>query len=411
MGHHDDSAALIARLEAAERTIETMRARAHELDGAMDAFLAVVSHELRSPLSAILTWARILRTGRLDAGRTETALQTIERSARLQVRLIEDLLDASRMMSGKLFLEPGVVDLRGVVAAAVERARPAAHAKDVTVSVEVAAAAVVYGDEARLDQVLDNVLSNAVKFTPDGGHVGVVLDTVEGDARVTVRDTGPGIAADFLPHVFERFRQADTSSTRRHGGLGLGLAIVRHLVELHGGSIAAANRPEGGAALTLRLPLHAAARDGLRTGGTAVPYDDAGAAHLRGVRVLVVDDDADAAQAIAAALELHGAEVRTAASAQAALEAVAAAVPDVLVTDIAMPDADGYDFLQRLRAPDGGRPAVPAIALTGYAGPADRDRALAAGFAVHLAKPVAPEDLVATIRKLLAADAPRPGRR
>jgi PAS domain S-box-containing protein len=381
--------------------------RAHDVaaaaNQAKDDFLAILSHELRSPLSAILTWARMLRLGRLDDGRTATALETIERSARLQVRLIEDLLDVSRIVSGKLGLERGVVELRDVVTASVESARGAAQARRIAVDTTLAAPyAVVRGDAARLEQIVDNLLSNAIKFTPEGGRIAVRLETAGSVARLTVTDSGPGIPAAFLPHMFDRFRQADTSSTRRHGGLGLGLAIARHLVDMHGGAIAAENRPQGGAVFSVELPLDQGAAATSRPGPAAPPLDRGGElADLRGVRVLVVDDDSDAQQAIAVILELSGAEVATATSAATALVAVTERRPDVLVTDIGMPDADGYDFMRRLRDHVAGD-AIPAVALTGYASPADRDRALAAGFAVHLAKPVPPEELIDTVRQLVA---------
>jgi PAS domain S-box-containing protein len=386
------------RRDAAERG----RAEAEAANRAKDDFLAIVSHELRSPLSAVLTWVHVLRSGRLDASRMDHALETVERSVRLQVRIIEDLLDVSRIVSGQLALDLTTIELPTVVEAAIEGVRGTAEAKGIRLECALESENVaVRGDSARLDQVLNNLLSNAVKFTAEGGTIRIALQRVGTIARLVVRDTGPGILPEFLPYVFHHFRQADTSSTRRHGGLGLGLSIVRHIVELHGGSVSAENAIDGpGAVFTISLPVDLSSLDRVRGKRPQAPGDDA--RDLTGIRVLVVDDDESARDAFAAALTAWGADVLTAASAGEALQTLAEGqAADVLISDIAMPGADGYSLLRRVRAPDAAeRGLIPAIAISGYASPADRQRAMAAGFQAHLAKPVEPDDLAATVARL-----------
>jgi signal transduction histidine kinase/ActR/RegA family two-component response regulator len=392
----------IAEREAALVKEQAARAEAEAANHAKDAFLATLSHELRSPLNAIFTWTQLLRSGKLAPARTAHALETIERNTRLQVRLIEDLLDVSRINAGKLSLELATVDLDAVTSAAVELLVPTAEATQVTLTVvPVSEPLIVRGDPARLQQVLSNLIANAIKFTPAGGRVEVRLTRREHEARVVVCDTGAGIAPEFLPHIFEPFRQADTSSTRAHGGLGLGLAIVHHLVEAHGGRITAESAGCGqGTTFTVALPREA----GLDAGRVAAverdqtPPDDS---VLRGVRVLVVDDDAGSQELIATVLAQSGAKVAIAGSARQALAMLEGDRPDVLLSDIAMPDEDGYSLLRRVRALSderGGR--IPAIALTAYAGGDERRRALAAGFARYLAKPVGGRQLVAVVAAL-----------
>ncbi|HEX8561068.1 MAG TPA: response regulator [Pyrinomonadaceae bacterium] len=401
-----ERARLLVREQAA-------RAEAEAANRAKDEFLATLSHELRTPLTAILGWSRLLRTGNLPDGAAAGALETIERNAKAQSQLIDDLLDVSRIITGKLRLDSRPVEIAGIIAAAVDSARPAARAKNIQLGVEMEPMpGPLLGDAGRLQQVAWNLLSNAIKFTPEGGRVSVRLGRAGARAEVTVEDTGQGIAAEFLPHVFDRFRQADGTTTRRHGGLGLGLAIARHLVELHGGSIRADSPGEGrGASFSVSLPLMnaPAGGDGAEAARGAGAASPAGRGGLEGLRVLVVDDETDTRELVAFALTASGAEVRTAARAAEALDALGAWAPDVLVSDIGMPDLDGYDFIRevRRREVDSGG-LLPAVALTAYAGVEDRRRAAAAGFQTHLAKPLDPGELVSVVAALVGRG---PGRR
>lgn len=367
-----------------------------------DEFLATVSHELRTPLTAILGWTHLLRSGR--PAQVARAIETIERNARAQARIIEDVLDVSRIITGKLGLRIERVNLRDVVQAALDTVRPAAEGKHVelvtTMDPTVGETA---GDPSRLQQVVWNVLSNAIKFTSKGGRVEVRLDRHESMIRLRVSDTGQGIRPDFLPHVFERFRQEDSASTRAHGGLGLGLAIVRHLVELHGGHVAADSGGEGlGATFTIMLPIRALTAQPAESESHAAAGEVVGAAaSLQGVRALVVDDDADARDLISALLEQHGAEVTAAPSARAALDVLEHWIPNVLVSDLGMPQEDGYSLIRNVRAVGTARGFwFPAVALTAYAQLADKTRALSAGFQAHVTKPVDPDSLVALIAQL-----------
>jgi len=381
------------------------RAAAEAASRAKDAFLATVSHELRTPLSPILAWARMLRQGNLGEEKTKRALEVIERCARSQAKLIEDLLDVSRIITGKLGLDVRPVQLAPVVQAAVEVVRPAAEAKGLTLRALLdSEAGAVAGDAERLKQVVWNLASNAVKFTPTGGHVEVQLAGVDGRVEIRVSDTGQGIPPDFLPQIFQRFEQADSTSTRAHGGLGLGLAIVRHIVELHGGTVRAESPGEGrGAVFTVRLPLPVAQagreleRRPPGSGASACPPE---IAPLDGVRVLVVDDEPDNNDVVGALLSSCGAEVRLAGSARLAIETLAEWRPDVLVTDIAMPNEDGYDLLASIRAQQGEQAEILAVALTAYASREDRIRLLSAGFQAHVPKPVDPTELTAVVANL-----------
>jgi len=374
---------------------------------AKDEFLATVSHELRTPLTAILGWARMLSDGNHEPARLHRGLTTIERNANAQAQLIEDILDVSRIISGKMRITMRPVDPRVVVMDAVDAVRPLAAAKGVRLHIELGGAKVpetVIADQDRLQQVVWNLLTNAIKFTPKSGSVEVRLAERDGALSVTVTDTGAGIAPEFLPHVFDRFRQDDATTTKKHGGLGLGLSIVRHLVELHGGTVSAQSEGPGrGATMVVRIPVHAA----------STPRDDAppaanGAGHeprrLDGVRALLVDDHRDARELVALVLEQSGATLVQAASAAAALEALEALDFDVVLSDIGMPGEDGYTFIQRLRA--AGASArnrdVPAVALTAYARAEDREHARAAGFQEHVAKPIEPRQLVQAVATLLA---------
>jgi signal transduction histidine kinase/ActR/RegA family two-component response regulator len=391
-----------------ERTAALERER--DANRLKDEFLATLSHELRTPLNAVLGWTRVLRTTQVDDRTRNRALESIERNARVQTRLIEDLLEVSRIVTGKLRLQIEQVDLAAIVDAAVEVVQPAATAKRQHLITRIdARPAMTTGDPNRLQQVVWNLLSNAVKFTPPGGQVLVTLDRRDGYV-VTVSDTGPGIEPQFLPHVFEPFRQADATATREHGGLGLGLAIAKRLVELHGGTIAARPGQAGrGTTVDVHLPsvidapppADAAAPLDLPSGGALPPP------MLRGVRVLVVDDEEDARLLLQTALASYGADVTAAASAAEGLAAVDRQLPDVILSDIGMPHEDGYAFVRRLRAraaAEGGR--IPAVAITAYASGRDRREADEAGFQAHIAKPFEPADVARVIARLHQAHAP-----
>jgi PAS domain S-box-containing protein len=380
--------------------------RAEEANRAKDEFLATVSHELRTPLSAILGWTRLLRGGGLSAEKHSRALETLDRNARAQARLVEDLLDVSRIVSGKTRLQPAPQELARVVEAAVEALRPAAEAKDLTLVLSLDHTLVVAGDADRLQQISWNLVSNAIKFTPAGGRVDVGLRATDRQAELSVSDTGQGIGPDFLPHAFERFRQADSTATRSHGGLGLGLSIVRHLVELHGGTVAATSRGTGqGATFTVRIPLCGAPDGGRiptpRTPAAGVP---ATLPSLVGVRVLVVDDDADMRELVSTVLCQQQAEVVSAGSAIEAMRLLARRAPHVIVADVAMPGEDGYQLLEQIRRlPDESGGRTPAVALTARSGAETQVRALAAGFQAHLPKPVEPWELVSAVADLIAS--------
>ncbi len=388
------------------------RRRADEANRAKDEFLAVVSHELRTPLNAILGWSRMLTEGTLDAAGTRKATETIERNAKVQAKLIEDLLDIARIITGKIRLELDAYAPLRLVSAAVDVVTPAADAKGVRIVCALAdEVPAMMGDASRLQQAVWNLLSNAVKFTPRGGEVRVALDHAAGSWTLAVADTGTGIAPEFLPHVFERFRQADMGSRRRHTGLGLGLSIVRHIAELHGGTVqAASDGPGAGATFRLTIPGSRVSRAGASAAvnvhapleGTAQAVTDM-PQDLSGLSVLVLDDEHDARELLASMLGMRGASVRVAASVKEALSVIADSRPDVLVSDIGMPIEDGYDLIERLRAlpaPEGG--ALPAVALTAYARTADRTRALLAGFNAHLTKPVEIDRLASVIASLAA---------
>jgi signal transduction histidine kinase len=397
-------AVLLQLAEYAAIAIHNMRLLAHEhqmraeAEGASrmkDEFLATLSHELRSPLQPLLNWAYLLRSPNLDPASAERALDAIERSTKTLGQLIEDLLDVSRIVTGKLRLQARPVRLPGVVRAALEAVEPAALAKSVTLEARIAQQLPpVLGDPDRLQQVLWNLVSNGIKFTPAGGRVMVSLAGGDSEVVLTVADTGVGIKREFLPHVFERFRQAESSTNRAYGGLGLGLAIVRHLVELHGGRVAVQSDGEGrGATFSVRLPV-AAASAVAHVPAVVTTHGSVGQS-LAGVRLLVVDDEADAREVMRFMLERGGARVRTADCAAQALDAVREERPDILISDIGMPVEDGYVLVRRLRAMEEGLGRrLPAIALTAYASEEDHRRARAAGFDEHLSKPVDPARLI-----------------
>ena len=397
--HHRLQQELEDRKESLARE-HIARAEAESANRMKDEFLATVSHELRTPLNAILGWAHILRSGAPDEATVARGVEVIERNAQTQAQLVEDILDASRVITGSLRLTPAPVDLAAVINTATDSVRLVAEAKGIELSVVLdPGARQLSGDAGRLQQMVWNLLSNAIKFTPTGGRVQIRLARTDGHAQIQVSDTGEGIAADFLPYIFDRFRQADSTITRRHGGLGLGLAIVRHLAELHEGTAQAESAGEGyGSTFTVRLPL-GAATDAERATAVAPP---GAAAPLRGVQLLLVDDDQDALDMLSLLLGEAGASVRTAASAAEALALLRWIRPDVLVSDLAMPDEDGYSLIRNLRMIErqSGR-RTPAVALTAYVRVQDRARAVDAGFDVFVEKPVDPEELVSVIGGLV----------
>jgi PAS domain S-box-containing protein len=402
-------------LRAAMAQEQTLRAEAEEANRLKDEFLATVSHELRTPLTAFLGYAELLKRRKRDEAYIARTVDRMVQSARTQAQLIEDLLDISRIISGRLRVEPHPLALEQVIAAALDTVRPAVEAKGLAVTVALDPEAdEVVGDRNRLQQVVWNLLANAVKFTPAGGRIDVELRRRGADAELTVRDTGRGISVEFLPHVFERFRQADSSSNRAFGGLGLGLAIVKHLVELHGGTVTAASAGAGcGASFTVRLPLaHAHDRRApVPIAGEAPPAAAAGQDALAGTRLLVVDDQPDLLELFAEILAGAGAEVRTCTAAQEALGLVGGWRPDVLVSDIAMPGEDGYWLIAQVRAlPREAGGATPAVALTAYVRLEDRLQVLSAGFQSYVPKPVEPAELVAVAARLAEAAAADEGR-
>ena len=401
-------ASKIARDITGQKIAQRRLAEAHEAlkraDQMKSEFLTTLSHELRTPLNAILGWIQILR----DDARPEDlghALPIMEQSARTQLQLIEDLLDMSRIESGRMILDIQSLDLATVVGASIDSVRPAAEAKNIRLqSTFTSAGGTVMGDQNRIQQIFWNLLSNAIKFTPKGGRIHVVIQRVNSHVEVSVADNGQGVAPEFLAHVFDRFRQADGTTTRRHGGLGLGLSIVKQLVELHGGNVRVASEGKGkGSTFIVSFPLQPAREESNKTRleSGAWPDEQAFKPDLTGVKVLVVDDEEDSVAIVQRLLERRGAEVRGTHSMKAALGEFTAFSPHVVVSDIGMPDHDGYELITCLRALPEGR-AVPAIALTVLARNDDRTRALRAGFQMHLPKPVDFTELVAAVRNLAA---------
>jgi PAS domain S-box-containing protein len=366
-------------------------------------FLATLSHELRTPLNAILGWVQILKEGAsLDDLRE--SIPAIERNVRTQSQLIEDLLDMSRIEAGKVSLDLQHLDLAAVVTAGMETVRPAALAKEIRLTTAFSSLnGIVVGDQNRLQQVVWNLLSNAIKFTPKGGRIHVVTKRLNSHVEICVTDTGQGIAPEFLNHVFDRFRQADATTTRRHGGLGLGLSIVKHLVELHGGSVRAQSEGTGqGATFIVCLPLQCGRQkdESVADKRRNAAVDDAAEKHeLKGIKVLIVDDEADSIAIVQRVLERQGAEVHAADSVEKAIEHFVRFAPQVVLSDIGMPGQDGYELIRRIRQLPGGR-KVPAVALTALARAEDRSRAVRAGFQLHIAKPVDFAELVAVVHNL-----------
>lgn len=401
----------LAEEERAKLLVQEQKARAEaeKLNRLKDEFLSTVSHELRTPLNAILGWSQLLRTSKADEITRNRALETIERNARSQAQLIDDLLDISRIITGKIRLNVQTVQLLSVIEAAIDTVRPAANAKSIRLqSILDSGAEPVLGDPERLQQIVWNLLSNAIKFTPKHGRVQIYLQRINSHIEIVVTDTGQGISTEFIPYVFERFRQADSSITRSFGGLGLGLAIVRQLVELHGGTVQAESPGEGqGATFTVKLPIMAVRPTVIKSERVhpavsgSVPFYCS--SRLDKLRILIVDDDLDMRDLLIYTIEVCGAEVIAATSAKEAISILTKSSPplDILISDIGMPEEDGYTLLRRVRAlppEQGGQ--IPAIALTAYARTQDRTAALLAGFQSHIAKPVEPAELIAVIANL-----------
>jgi len=391
---------------------QAARVEAEAANRTKDEFLAIASHELRTPLSAILGWAIMLRTGRVDEETTVRGLESVERNAKAQAQLIEDILDLSRFNAGKLHLEVSPLEIPPIIHAAIESQQPAMNAKSIQIRMHLDPdMGLVSVDEQRLQQVIGNLISNAIKFTPDGGQIEVRLERANSQAQITVSDTGKGISADFLPYLFDHFRQADSSTTRRHGGLGLGLAIVRHIVMLHGGTVQAESRGEGqGSTFTVRLPLAAASKvEAFATDESQLPSINLERVNpfscppeLFGLQVMAIDDDPDTLGMLRTVLEQGGAQVRTYLSATAALTALTDWWPDALISDLAMPDEDGYALIGKVRALEQERGArLPAMALSAYNRGEDRTHVLAAGYDLFVPKPVEPAELLATLANLV----------
>jgi PAS domain S-box-containing protein len=399
----DEERARVLQLEHAARN------EAEEANRIKDEFLATLSHELRTPLTAMLGWLGMMRSKSLDAATSAYAFEAIERNARMQAQLIEDLVDVSRIVSGKLKLDSRPMDLTPVVHAAIDAVRPAADAKQISIQVTSDPfIGPVTGDPDRLQQVIWNLLSNAVKFTPPQGSVNVQVRQSASSAQIVVSDSGIGIAPEFLPHVFERFRQADSTATRAHGGLGLGLAIVRHLIELHGGTVTAeSDGVNQGARFTLDLPLTAAqtTENSLWTPDLQSGLIEGGDGPLQGLRVLLVEDEPDTRTLLSLLLQQAGAQVIETATAEAALSQMSEFQPHLLLSDIGLPVADGYELIRKLRAsPLTALKQIPAIALTAYASDKDRELALAAGYHIHMTKPVEAAELIAAVARLATSE-------
>jgi two-component system CheB/CheR fusion protein len=385
------------------RETEIAKASAEEANHTKDIFLATLSHELRTPLSNLVLSAQLLHQGRMDEARLRKTAEAIERAARAQAQLIDDLLDISRITAGKLKMELEAVNLASVVQSAVETIGPAAEKKQLVLELELdESLPPVSGDPARLQQVVANLLTNAIKFTPEQGRVTLTVDRAGGQGRIRVTDTGLGIEPAFLPHIFNRFSQEDRGQTRRHGGLGLGLAIVRYLVEAHGGTVHAESGGRGrGSTFTVTLPLIKKS-EGRGPDDKRQPSGEEVVGSIKGARILVVEDDPGTRDALTEMLSLNGAVVRSAESAPTAMKVFIDFKPELLVCDVAMPDEDGYSLLERIRGLGSERGGdVPALALTALAGADDRRRAFEAGFQIHMAKPADIDRLVTALTMLL----------
>jgi len=392
---------LAAHYEALLRTADEQSRRAEAANRLKDEFLATLSHELRTPLNSVLGWARLLATGKLDSSQTTKAVQAIERAGWAQSRLVEDLLDVSRIVAGKLQISPRPTLLQPVVDTAIQSLAPASEAKRITVQTNLdPAVGPMAVDPDRLQQVVWNLVSNAIKFTPSGGHVGVQLSTEVHHVRLVVSDNGIGFNPEIAAHLFERFRQGDSGTTRQYGGLGLGLGIVRHIVELHGGTVTAESAGENrGSAFTVCLPIVQAAS------AAAATEPRSRTPVLEGVTVLVVDDDPQALEFARSTLEQYGASVMIASSVSEARDRFTRFAPNVIVSDLRMPDGDGIDLIREVRSVDQQRGRrTPAAALTALARVDDRNRALAAGYQMHVVKPIDPFDLASAVERLARSD-------
>src|SRR5688572_13914521 len=388
---------------------QAARVEAERANRLKDEFLATLSHELRTPLNAIMGWAHVLTQTSHDRDTVQRAANVIRQNATSQAQLIDDILDVSRIVGGRLVIESGLVTVKRVIEDAIDSLMPAAQAKSIHVTRELVEDLNVLGDRDRLQQVVWNLVSNAFKFTPKGGSVTVRLAEIDGDVQIEVADTGIGIPGDFLPFVFDRFRQADSSMSRRHNGLGLGMAIVRHLVELHGGTVTVESAGENqGTTFRLRLPKHTGpVPDEVLVPGRKLPEDEVPVTdldRLNGLHVLIVEDDADSRNVLALLLQRLGALVEAVSSAQEAYDRLTKRRPDVLVSDIGMPDEDGYSLIRRVRVLCGDH-RLPAIALTAYARKQDAEAAIGAGYDQHLPKPVAPADLIKAIKVVTRVNA------
>src|SRR5215217_2833985 len=403
-------AALQAQIEERSRLLSSEKLARNEAERAnrlKDEFLATISHELRNPLNAILGWAHMMRLGKLNEANTERAVETIYRNAKSQTQLVADLLDVSRIISGKLRLDVRTVDLISIVNAAIDSIRPAAEAKSIHLQTMLdPAAGPISGDADRLQQIVWNLLTNAVKFTPKGGRIQLKVQRIDSHVDIVVSDSGVGISKDFLPYVFDRFRQADASTTRIHGGLGLGLSIVHQLVDLHGGSASVQSEGEGkGATFTITLPFVAVISQTEEESVHPTQSEEIlsldGLPSLEGLKVLVVDDEADTRDLIGEVLKECGSDVISTRSAAEALEALKQHKPDILISDLGMPDEDGYSLIEKIRALPSDRGGdIPAAALTAYARAEDRMRVLRSGFQFHLPKPVDSAELVTVVASL-----------
>jgi signal transduction histidine kinase/two-component SAPR family response regulator len=393
----------MAELATAKEELKRQNKEAREANRIKDQFIAIVSHELRSPLTAILGWAKILRSGKLSETKQAQGLETIERNANLQNTLIEDILDISRIIQNRLRLNKQPIHIVPIVQSVLLDVKPLVQAKSISLESKIGASVgTIMGDVARLGQVISNLVNNAIKFTPQGGHIFVELQQINSSIQFTVKDTGVGIGADFLPHVFEPFRQADNTKARTHNGLGLGLAIVRNLVEMHNGAVKVMSEGIGkGATFTVELPIYSISSQEINESLEKSKQDEVEEVpSLSGIHILIVDDDKDTRELLAQIIEGYEAKVTTTASASEALSVLVQLEPDILLSDIAMPQEDGYSLIRKIRSQPGDIQRIPAIALTAFAREEDRKQALEAGFQQHLVKPVNPTELVTAVCRL-----------
>ena len=394
---------VMAELATAKEELKRLLGEAREANRIKDQFIAIVSHELRSPLTSILGWAKILRSGKVNETKLAQGLETIERNANLQNTLIEDILDISRIIQNRLRLNKQPINIVPIVQSVLLAVKPRVQAKSITLESKIGASVgTIMADAARLLQVISNLVNNAIKFTPQGGHIFVELQQINSSIQFTVKDTGVGIGADFLPHVFEPFRQADNTKARTHNGLGLGLAIVRNLVEMHNGAVNVKSEGIGkGATFTVELPIYSIPSQEINESLEKSKQDEVEEVpSLSGIHILIVDDDKDTRELLAQIIEGYEARVTTTASASEALSVLLQLQPDILLSDIAMPQEDGYSLIRKIRSQPGDIQRIPAIALTAFAHDEDKKQALEAGFQQHFVKPVNPTELVSAVCRL-----------